>query len=154
MLLFKHKIQRYAHEVELALLQKLPDQKKFKSQCNVRPADESTPKITEVRFENIGKQVIAKITGSSMWFVYNVSIDGVNGDGKNLKVDVKQSSEYEVETRMRGSNIVHEEQVRVRVKTHFQNSKYLQSVTVPAKTTVCILFAILYIFSILEKILM
>ena len=72
-----------------------------------------------------------------MWFVYNVSIDGVNSNGKNLKVDVKQSSESEVETRMRGSNIVHQEQVRVRVKTHFQNSKYLQSVTVPAKTTVC-----------------
>ena len=103
----------------------------------MKAADKSTPKITEVRFENIGEQVIAKIAGSDMWFVYNVSIDVENSNGKNLKVDVKQSSESEVETRMRGSNIVHQEQVRVRVRTHFQNSKYLQSVTVPAKTTVC-----------------
>ena len=139
MFLFKHKIERYAHEVELALLQNLPDQKKFKSQCSVRPADENTPKITEVRFENIGEQVIAKITGSNMWFVYSVSIEGVNGNGKDLEVDVKQSSESDVETRMRESNIVHENQVRVRVKTHFQNSKYLKAVTVPAKTTVCII---------------
>ena len=105
----------------------------------MRPADENTPKITEVRFENIGEQVIAKITGSNMWFVYSVSIEGVNGNGKDLEVDVKQSSESDVETRMRESNIVHENQVRVRVKTHFQNSKYLKAVTVPAKTTVCII---------------
>ena len=78
-----------------------------------------------------------------MWFVYNVSIDGVNGNGTDLKVDVKKSSESEVETRMRGSNIVHDEKVRVRVKTHFQNSKYLPSVTVPAKTTVCIFYFLL-----------
>lgn len=116
----------------------------------MRPADESIPKITEVRFENIGEQVIAKITGSSMWFVYNVSIDGVNGNGKNLKVDVKQSSESEVETRMRESNIVHDEQVNVRVKTHFQNSKCLQSVTVPAKTTVCIFCSILVYISVIS----
>ena len=146
MLLFKHKIERYAHEVELALLQNLPDLKKFKSQCSVRPAEENTPKITKVRFENIGEQVNAKITGSNMWFVYSVSIEGINGNGKDLKVDVKQSSESDVETRMRESNIVHENQVRVRVKTHFQNSKYLKAVTVPAKTTVCIILLIFVIF--------
>lgn len=119
----------------------------------MKAADKSTPKITEVRFENIGKQVIAKIAGSGMWFVYDVSIDGVNGDGKNLRVDVKQSSESEVETRMRESNIVHEEQVRVRVKTHFQNSKYLKPVPVSAKTTVCSFFALFAnIFFISERI--
>ena len=117
----------------------------------MKAADKSTPKITEVRFENIGKQVIAKIAGSGMWFVYDVSIDGVNGDGKNLKVDVKQSSESEVETRMRESNIVHQEQVRVRVKTHFQNSKYLKTVPVPAKTTVCSFLHYLLIYFLYQK---
>jgi hypothetical protein len=99
-------------------------------------SDDITPKITEVRFENIGEVVVAKIAGSSMWFVYNVTIEGVNGDGRDLKVDV--ISESEVQTRMREANITHDEQVCVRVKTHFQNSKYLQQTRVPAKTTVCI----------------
>ena len=73
-----------------------------------------------------------------MWFVYNVSIEGVNGDGKNLEVNVMKSLESEVQTIMREANISHDEQVTVRVKTHFQNSKYLGATKVLAKTTVCI----------------
>ncbi len=103
-------------------------------------AEDITPKVTEIRFENIGEEVVAKIAGSSMWFVYNVSIQGVKGNGKDLKVDVMSSSESEVQTRMQEANIVHEERVSVRVKTHFQNSKYLPPAEVPAKTTVCIFF--------------
>ena len=107
-------------------------------------AEDITPKVTEVRFENIGEEVVAKIVGSSMWFVYNVSIECVNGNGKDLKVDIMSSSESEVQTRMREANIVHEERVSVRVKTHFQNFKYLPSAEVPAKTTVCIFFVFLF----------
>ena len=101
--------------------------------------DDITPKITQVLFENIGEEVVAKIYGSSMWFVYNVSIEGVNnGDGKDLKVDVMKSSECEVQARMRGANIRHRDSVSVRVKTHFQNPKYLPPAKVPAKENVCI----------------
>ena len=74
-----------------------------------------------------------------MWFIYNVSIEGIiNGDGKNLKVDVMKSSEFEVQTTMRESNVRTESKVHVRVKTHFQNSKFLESIEVPAKESVCI----------------
>lgn len=100
-------------------------------------ASDITPKVTEVRFENIGKEVVAKIAGSSMWFVYNVSIEGVNGNGKDLQVDVMKSSEFEVQARMREARLEHKNQVRVRVKTHFGNSKYLEAREVPAETTVC-----------------
>ena len=99
-------------------------------------ANDITPKVTEIRFENIGEEVVAKICGSSMWFVYNVSIEGVNGKGKDLQVDVMSSSETEVQTRMPEANVVHEDEVSVRVKTHFQNSKFLPLTKVPAKTTV------------------
>jgi hypothetical protein len=100
-----------------------------------------TPKVTQVLFENIGEEVVAKIYGSSMWFVYNVSIEGViNGNGKDLKVDVTKSSECEVQTTMRETKIRNEDTVRVRVKTHFQNSKYLETFKVPAKESVCIYF--------------
>lgn len=98
------------------------------------------PEIEEVRFENIGEEVVAKIAGASMWFVYNVSINGVNGNGKDLEVNVKKSSESEVQARMREASIVHEEEVSVRVKTHFQNSKYLPAKKIPAKTTVRVCF--------------
>ena len=102
-------------------------------------ADDITPEINEVLFENIGEEVVAKIYGSSMWFVYNVTIEGVlNGDGRDLKVDVMKSSECEVQTRMQEANIRHEDSVRVRVKTHFQNSKHLRVAKVPAKENVCI----------------
>lgn len=101
-------------------------------------ADNITPKINEVRFENIGEEVVAKIAGSNMWFVYNVSIEGVDGNGKDLEVKVMKSLESEVQTIMREANIVHDEQVSVRVKTHFQNPKYLPATKVQAKTTVCI----------------
>ena len=109
-------------------------------------ADDITPKITQVLFENIGEEAVAKIYGSSMWFVYNVSIEGlINGDGRDLKVDVMKSSECEVQTRMQEATIRHKDSVRVRVKTHFQNSKYLQTANVPAKTTVCIFGVFLFI---------
>ena len=75
-----------------------------------------------------------------MWFVYNVSIEGVlNGDGKDLKVDVMKSSECEVQARMREANISYEDSVRVRVKTHFQDSKCLKvSEKIYPKENVCI----------------
>ena len=72
-----------------------------------------------------------------MWFVYNVSIEAVlNGDGRDLKVDVMKSSECEVQTRMQEANIRHEDSVRVRVKTHFHNSKFLPVAEVPARENV------------------
>ncbi len=83
---------------------------------------------------------MAKIAGSNMWFVYNVSIEGVNGNGKDLEVNVMKSLESEVQTIMREANISHDEQVTVRVKTHFQNSKYLPATEVLAKTTVTYLY--------------
>ena len=79
---------------------------------------------------------MAKIAGSNMWFVHNVSIEGVNGDGKNLEVNVMKSLESEVQTIMREKKIVHEKQVTVIVKTHFQSSKYLPATKVDAYTTV------------------
>mgnify|MGYP002803988525 FL=1 len=133
--LINHKIERYAHEVEITLTQKMRDLKKFQSACSVAVADNITPKVIEIRFENIGEEVVAKIYGSSMWFVYNVSIEGVNGKGKDLQVDLMSSSGSEVQTRMPEANVVHEEEVSVRVKTHFQNSKFLPLTKVPAKTT-------------------
>ena len=100
-------------------------------------SDAITPEITEVLFENIGEEVVAKIYGSSMWFVYNVSISGVNRDQiKDLKVDVMKSSENEVQTRMIEKRIRFKGEVCVRVKTHFKNPKYLQKTKVPADTTV------------------
>jgi 2-methylaconitate cis-trans-isomerase PrpF len=111
----------------------------------VAVANDITPKVTEIRFENIGEEVVAKICGSSMWFVYNVSIEGVNGKGKDLQVDVMSSSETEVQTRMPEANVVHEDEVSVRVKTHFQNSKFLPLTKVPAKTTVRIFVFFFYL---------
>ena len=105
-------------------------------------ADDITPKITHVLFENIGEEVVAKIYGSNMWFVHDVSIEGIlNGDGRNLKVDVMKSTGCEVQTRMREANIRHTENVSVRVKTHFENSKYLPPAKVPAAENVCIFLA-------------
>ena len=136
--MFQHKLERYAHEVELVLIHELSELKKFKSSCSLVVAEDITPKITGVRFENIGEEVVAKITGSSMWFVYNVSIDGISGDGKALEVNVTKSLGSEVQTRMRETNIVHVEEVCVRVRTHFQNPRFLPPTNVLAKTTVCI----------------
>ena len=71
-----------------------------------------------------------------MWFVYNVSINGVNCDGNDLKVDLTKSSENEVQTRMKEKIARFKGEVTVRVKTHFQNPKYLPKTKVPADTTV------------------
>ena len=102
-------------------------------------SEDIKPKITFVLFENIGEEVVAKIYGSSMWFVHNVSIEGIlYGDGTNLNVDVMKSTECEVQTRMREANIRHQENVSVRVKTHFENSKYLPPAKVPAAENVCV----------------
>lgn len=79
---------------------------------------------------------MAKISGQSMWFVYNVSIDGVNGNGKDLQVDFRESKESEVQTKMQGANISYEGQVSVRVKTHFENPRHLAAENVPAETNV------------------
>lgn len=140
----QHKLERYAHEVELVLIKELSELKRFKSTCSLVVAEDITPKITGVRFENIGEEVVAKIAGSSMWFVCSVSIDGISGDGKDLEVNVTKSIGSEVQTRMRETNIVHDEEVTVRVRTHFQNPKFLPATKVLAKTTVCISFFFLY----------
>ena len=132
--LINHKLARYANEVDLAFIQDLPDVKKFIGTSHTTVADDITPKIIEVRFESIGEEVVAKIAGSNMWFVYNVSIEGVDGDGKDLEVNVMKSLESEVQTIMREKKIVHDEEVTVRVKTHFQNSKYLPATDVVAQT--------------------
>jgi hypothetical protein len=132
-------LERYVHEVELALIDDLPDMKKFKTSSSIAMVKDITPKITQVLFENIGEVVVAKISGSSMWFVYNVSIDGlIDADGKNLEVDVMKSSESEVQTIMPKATVRTNDRVCVRVKTHFHNSKYLPLSTVPAKASVCI----------------
>ena len=110
---------------------------KFRSASSIAVVHDITPKITKVLFENIGEEVVAKIEGSSMWFVHNVSIDGlINSNGKDLKVDLLKSTESEVQTRMGVANIRNKDSVCVRVKTHFQNSKYLQAFRVPAKESV------------------
>ena len=139
--LFQHQLERYIHEVRIALIQELPTVENVKCTPCLAISDDIEPTITEVLFENIGEEVVAKICGSRMWFVYDVSIkDIINGDGQNLKVDVMKSSEFEVQTTMRESNICTKDTVRVRVKTHFQNSKYLRTVKVPAKESVCIFY--------------
>ena len=131
-------MERYVHEVELALVDELPDIKKYKTTSSVEMVQDITPKVTQVMFENIGEVVIAKIAGSCMWFVHNVSIKGINNaDGKNLKVNIMKSSESEVQTRMPKANFRNKEEVRVNVKTHFNNSKYLEKFKVPAKKSVC-----------------
>ena len=81
---------------------------------------------------------MAKIAGSNMWFVYNVSIDDgdIIGDGKDLEVNLMKSLESEVQTIMREKKIVHDKQVTVRVKTHFQKSNYLPATKVVADTMV------------------
>ncbi len=113
--------------------------KKFKSTSSIEVVHDITPTITEVLFENIGEEVVAKIYGSSMWFVYNVSIKGLTkGNGEDLKVDLLKSTESEVQTRMGVANIRNKDSVSVRVKTHFQNPKYLKAFPVKAKETVCI----------------
>ena len=125
-----HQLERYAHEVELTFTRELPNLKNFKN-TRMAVADDIKPKITHVLFENIGEEVVAKIYGSNMWFVHNVSIEGIL-DGSNLNVDVMKSTECEVQTRMRETNICHQDTVSVRVKTHFENSKYLPPAKVPA----------------------
>jgi hypothetical protein len=114
---------------------------KNKPLCSVAVADDITPKVTHVLFESIGEEVVAKINGSSMWFVHNVSIKGIlneDGDERILNVDVMKSTECEVQTRMPDSIIRHEEEVSVNVRTHFENSKYLKAAKVPAEENVCI----------------
>ena len=75
----QHKLERYVHEVEIAFTDgKLPDVKKFKTTSSVKMVKDITPEVTEVIFENFGKEVIAKIAGKNMWFVHNVSIEGLN----------------------------------------------------------------------------
>ena len=126
------------HEVELALIDELPDIKKYKTTSSVEMVQDITPKVTQVMFENIGEVVIAKIAGSCMWFVHNVSIEGINNaDEKNLKVNIMKSSESEVQTRMPKANFCNAEEVLVNVKTHFNNSKYLKQFKVLAKKSVC-----------------
>ena len=99
--------------------------------------DDIRPKITEVRFENIGEEVIAKIYGKGMWFVYNVSIEGGNCNGENLPVDVTKSSDCEIQTKMREKHLYFKGELSARVKTHFQNSTNAQT-EIPAGTTVSI----------------
>ena len=65
-----------------------------------------------------------------------MSVTTVDFDGKNLPVDFVRSSGSQVQTRIKKKTIIYEENVCVRMKTHFENSKYLESFTVPAKTTV------------------
>ena len=140
--MFQHQLERYAHEVEIAFLQELPDLTAFKSTCGKSDdrADDITPKIAGVQFENIGEQVVAKINGSNMWFVYKVCIEGIDCGGDNLKVDVMKSSECEVQTRMEKTHISYDGEVQVRVNTHFHNPKHAERIKVSAKSTVRIMF--------------
>jgi hypothetical protein len=139
----QHKFERYVHEVEIALVGELPILKEFESTSSVAMAQDITPKITQVLFENIGREVVAKIAGSNMWFVHNVSIGGIiDATGKDLKVDVKvnvkKSSECEVQTILPKTYVRTKDNVRVTAKTHFENSKHLQLFKVSAKESVCI----------------
>ena len=127
------------HEVENCLIKGSVHEsiKNVKNTQKLSIADDIKPAITEVLFENIGEEVVAKICGSRMWFIYNVTIKGIiDGNGKGLKVDVMKSSEFEIQTTMKERNVHTESKVRVRVKTHFQNSKFLPEVEVPAKESV------------------
>ena len=131
------------HEVEIAFTDgELPDVKKFKRTSNVETVQDITPEVMEVIFENFGQEVIAKIGGTNMWFVHNVSIEvlnnavGKNADRKDLIVNLKESSESEVQASMGTANFRREDEVRVNVKTHFDNSKYLEQFKVPAKESV------------------
>ena len=97
------------------------------------------PDITDVLFENVGDKFVAKIRGNSMWFVHDVSIKDVrSGDEKTLNADVSKSTECEVEAEIQEERFSYGEKVSVRVKTHFHNSKYLESKTVSARENVCI----------------
>ena len=131
------------HEVEIAFTDgELPDVKKFKRTSNVETVQDITPEVTEVTFENFGKEVIAKIAGKNMWFVHNVSIEGLNNavglnaDRKDLEVNLKESSESEVQASMGAANFRIKDEVHVNVKTHFDDSKYLEQFKVPAKESV------------------
>ena len=98
-----------------------------------------TPKITGVLFVSIGDEIVAKICGSSMWFVHHVSIkDERSGDVKFLDVDVLKSTGREVQAGIQRAKLCFGEKVSVRVKTHFHNPNYLKSTTVSAEENVCI----------------
>ena len=131
-------MHRYVHEVELAFVRgQLPDLACYKLASNSTiGANEIIPKISGVHFENIGEEVIIKVSGNDMWFVHQMSVTKVDFDGKNLPVDFVRSSGSQVQTRIKKKTIIYDENVCVRMKTHFENSKYLKSFTVPAKTTV------------------
>ncbi|XP_046841075.1 uncharacterized protein LOC124435170 [Xenia sp. Carnegie-2017] len=70
-----------------------------------------------------------------MWFVHQTSVTTVDFDGKNLPVDFVRSTGSQVQTRIKKKSITYEENVCVRMKTHFEKSKYLESFTALAKTT-------------------
>ncbi|XP_046841073.1 uncharacterized protein LOC124435167 [Xenia sp. Carnegie-2017] len=137
LLQFLHSLKRYVHEVELAFVRdQLPDLACYKrTSNNTIDANEIIPKISVVHFENIREEVIIKVSGNDMWFVHQTSVTTVDFDGKNLPVDFVRSTGSQVQTRIKKKSITYEENVCVRMKTHFEKSKYLESFTALAKTT-------------------
>ena len=106
------------------------------------------PDINHVQFENTGKEVTARIRGTSLWFVYNVSIQFTNGERRDLTVDVTKSLECELHAIMQEKHLDDLQTVGARVKTHFHNSEYLPLQTkFTAKTTVSIVILHVYSFN-------
>ena len=104
------------------------------------------PEITKVQFEITGNKVTAKIQGKSLWFVYNVSIEGINGAKEELTVDLTKSSECELQTTVQEKHVDFQQEVSARVKTHFHNSEYLPLQTeITAETTVSIVLSYMYL---------
>ncbi|XP_046841094.1 uncharacterized protein LOC124435191 [Xenia sp. Carnegie-2017] len=103
---------------------------------HISSENQGSPKVSTVHFEHIGEDVAVKVSGNDMWFVYELSIYCEQFCCENMLVDVIKSSGSDVQTRIKEKNVHYEEEVRVQVKTHFENSKYLPSFDhVAAKTT-------------------
>ena len=130
------------------------------------------PVIEGVQFENFGGEVVAKVNGKDMWFVYEVTIHGVeplsDDHGKKssktkatavkFPVDISKSTESIVEINMGRAHLAYVDTVNVRPKMHFQDPKYMKGRDVPGRTTVTIILFSLscYIYfsaALLEKVL-
>ena len=116
--------------------------------CNeTKKPDDIFPLVGNVQFESFGGEVIAKVCGKNMSFVHEVIFRGLEPlsdrddpdasleDGKSFPVDISKNMESVVEINMGPTHLSCSE-VNVRVKMHFQDSKYLEAKDVEAYTTV------------------
>ena len=136
----------------LCLANDYPEALKSLPRCDKteKPKD-ILPDIDKVHFETFGDEVVAKVNGQNMWFVHEVTFRGLKpllGGQKKVSlkktkakavkcyaVDISKNTESVVEINM-GSIHISSDTVNVKVKMHFQDSRYLKPKDVPARNTV------------------